>query len=201
MEALREDGLIARWGVSNFDADDMEDLLEAGGDACSTNQVLYNVSRRGPEYDLLPLMEKLTVPVTALQPGRAGEARWASGAGRGRQAPRGDGSEGCAGLAPAPSRRLGDPQSRNGCACRGEPSCVGYQLVGPGYGGHRQSISAANEESVAGDAVIVPTLTLALSPFAQAALSKEVERLSSLTSMKTDFPRAANACSICSILD
>ncbi len=58
MEALREDGLIARWGVSNFDADDMEDLLEAGGDACSTNQVLYNLSRRGPEYDLLPLMEK-----------------------------------------------------------------------------------------------------------------------------------------------
>ncbi len=68
MEALREDGLIARWGVSNFDADDMEDLLEAGGDACSTNQVLYNLSRRGPEYDLLPLMEKLTVPVTAYSP-------------------------------------------------------------------------------------------------------------------------------------
>ena len=68
MEALREDGMIARWGVSNFDADDMEDLLEAGGDACSTNQVLYNLSRRGPEYDLLPLMEKLTVPVTAYSP-------------------------------------------------------------------------------------------------------------------------------------
>ena len=68
MEGLREDGLIARWGVSNFDADDMEDLLEAGGDGCSTNQVLYNLSRRGPEYDLLPLMEKLTVPVTAYSP-------------------------------------------------------------------------------------------------------------------------------------
>ena len=68
MEALREEGLIARWGVSNFDADDMEDLLEAGGDACSTNQILYNLSRRGPEYDLLPLMEKLTVPVTAYSP-------------------------------------------------------------------------------------------------------------------------------------
>ncbi len=68
MEALRDDGLIARWGVSNFDADDMEDLLEAGGDACSTNQVLYNLSRRGPEYDLMPLMEKLTVPITAYSP-------------------------------------------------------------------------------------------------------------------------------------
>ncbi len=68
MEALREDGLIARWGVSNFDADDMEDLLEAGGDACSTNQVLYNLTRRGPEYDLLPLMEKLSMPVTAYSP-------------------------------------------------------------------------------------------------------------------------------------
>lgn len=68
MEALRDDGLIARWGVSNFDADDVEDLLEAGGDACSTNQVLYNLSRRGPEYGLLPLMEKLTMPVMAYSP-------------------------------------------------------------------------------------------------------------------------------------
>ena len=68
MEALREDGLIAAWGVSNFDADDMEDLLEAGGDGCATDQVLLNLTRRGPEFDLLPLLGKLSVPAMAYSP-------------------------------------------------------------------------------------------------------------------------------------
>lgn len=68
MEALRDEGLIAAWGVSNFDADDMEDLFEAGGDGCATNQILYNVTRRGPEFDLLPLMDKLSLPAMAYCP-------------------------------------------------------------------------------------------------------------------------------------
>ena len=68
MEALRDSGLIGAWGVSNFDADDLEDLLEAGGDGGVTNQVLYNLTRRGPEYDLLPLMDKLSLPAMAYSP-------------------------------------------------------------------------------------------------------------------------------------
>ena len=68
MEALRDEGLIAAWGVSNFDADDMEDLFEAGGDGCATNQILYNLTRRGPEFDLLPLMDKLSLPAMAYSP-------------------------------------------------------------------------------------------------------------------------------------
>ena len=68
MEALRDDGLIAAWGVSNFDADDMEDLLDADGHGCATDQVLYNLTRRGPEFDLLPLMAKLQMPVMAYSP-------------------------------------------------------------------------------------------------------------------------------------
>lgn len=68
MEALRDDGLIARWGVSNFDADDVEDLLDAGGDACATDQILFNLARRGPEYDLLPFLEKLSMPCMAYSP-------------------------------------------------------------------------------------------------------------------------------------
>lgn len=68
MEALREDGLIRAWGVSNFDADDIEDLLDAGGDACATDQVLYNPARRGPEFDLLPLLDKLAMPAMAYSP-------------------------------------------------------------------------------------------------------------------------------------
>ena len=68
MEALREDGLIGAWGVSNFDADDIEDLIEAGGDACASDQVLFNLSRRGPEFDMLPLLDKLSMPAMAYSP-------------------------------------------------------------------------------------------------------------------------------------
>ena len=68
MEALRDEGLIAAWGVSNFDADDLEDLIDAGGDGCATDQVLYNPTRRGPEFDLLPLMDKLSMPAMAYSP-------------------------------------------------------------------------------------------------------------------------------------
>jgi diketogulonate reductase-like aldo/keto reductase len=53
-EALKRAGKIRHWGVSNFDADEMKELFEVpGGRACATNQILYNLSRRGPEYDLL----------------------------------------------------------------------------------------------------------------------------------------------------
>ena len=68
MEALRDEGLVAAWGVSNFDADDLEDLIDAGGDACAANQILFNLTRRGPEFDLLPLMGKLSVPCMAYSP-------------------------------------------------------------------------------------------------------------------------------------
>lgn len=54
MEALVAAGKIVRWGVSNFDTDDMDDLIAASGDRCSTNQILYNLTRRSPEHELLP---------------------------------------------------------------------------------------------------------------------------------------------------
>ena len=68
MEALRDEGLIEAWGVSNFDSDDVEDLLEAGGDGCAANQILLNLTRRGPEFDLLPLLDKLSMPAMAYSP-------------------------------------------------------------------------------------------------------------------------------------
>lgn len=67
-EALKAAGKIRMWGVSNFDVADMEDLAEAGGQACATNQVLYNVARRGPEFDLFPEMQALGLPVMAYSP-------------------------------------------------------------------------------------------------------------------------------------
>jgi diketogulonate reductase-like aldo/keto reductase len=67
--ALAERGKIRHWGVSNFDRDDMEELVGlAGGDVVATDQVLYNLSRRGIEADLLPWCADRGVPVMAYSP-------------------------------------------------------------------------------------------------------------------------------------
>ena len=50
------EGKIRHWGVSNFDADDMAELLAVpDGTNCAANQVLYNPEHRGIEFDLLRL--------------------------------------------------------------------------------------------------------------------------------------------------
>jgi diketogulonate reductase-like aldo/keto reductase len=69
MEALVQAGKIRHWGVSNLDTDDMEELAALpGGEACATNQVLYNLTRRGIEWDLLPWCREHTVPIMAYSP-------------------------------------------------------------------------------------------------------------------------------------
>jgi diketogulonate reductase-like aldo/keto reductase len=68
MEQLVAAGKIRRWGVSNLDTPDLEELLTAGGAACATDQVLYNLTRRGPEYDLLPWLADRHLPVMAYSP-------------------------------------------------------------------------------------------------------------------------------------
>ncbi len=68
-EKLKADGKIRNWGVSNFDTDDMEELFSVtDGKNCAANQVLYNLSRRGPEYDLLPWCQSHGVPIMAYSP-------------------------------------------------------------------------------------------------------------------------------------
>lgn len=68
-EDLRRAGRIGAWGVSNFDTDDMEELVEVpDGQNCAANQVLYNLSRRGIEYDLLPWCQQRGIPVMAYSP-------------------------------------------------------------------------------------------------------------------------------------
>jgi diketogulonate reductase-like aldo/keto reductase len=68
-EELQRAGKIGDWGVSNFDVDDMDELLAApGGAAVATNQVLYNLTRRGIEYDLLPWCARRAIPVMAYSP-------------------------------------------------------------------------------------------------------------------------------------
>ncbi|HEX2910617.1 MAG TPA: aldo/keto reductase [Chloroflexia bacterium] len=68
-ETLQKAGKIRNWGVSNFDPSDMEELFRlAGGEKVATNQVLYNLTRRGIEYDLLPWCQERNVPVMAYSP-------------------------------------------------------------------------------------------------------------------------------------
>jgi diketogulonate reductase-like aldo/keto reductase len=67
--ALIRAGKIRHWGVSNFDTDDMEELAGlAGGAAVAANQVLYNLTRRGIEYDLVPWCRARKVPIMAYSP-------------------------------------------------------------------------------------------------------------------------------------
>ena len=68
-EQLVRAGKIRYWGVSNFDVADMEELAGLPrGAAVATNQVLYNLTRRGIEYDLLPWCAQRNIAVMAYSP-------------------------------------------------------------------------------------------------------------------------------------
>jgi diketogulonate reductase-like aldo/keto reductase len=72
-EKLRSAGKIKRWGVSNFDVDDMKELRAIeNGQNCAANQVLYNLENREIEFDLLPMItdhsSPFTCPVMAYSP-------------------------------------------------------------------------------------------------------------------------------------
>jgi diketogulonate reductase-like aldo/keto reductase len=67
--ALQREGKILEFGVSNFDRDDMLEAASLpGGDAIATNQVLYNLLKRGVEWDLLPWMHQQHMPLMAYSP-------------------------------------------------------------------------------------------------------------------------------------
>lgn len=68
-EQLKSDGLIGAWGVSNFDTDDMEELVSvSSGSNVAANQILYNLGRRGPEFDLIPWCRARNIPTMAYSP-------------------------------------------------------------------------------------------------------------------------------------
>ena len=68
-EALLASGAIRAWGVSNFDVDDMEELVALQvGAACASNQLLYNLRRRGIELGLLPWCRERGIPIMAYSP-------------------------------------------------------------------------------------------------------------------------------------
>jgi diketogulonate reductase-like aldo/keto reductase len=76
VEAFRQlaaAGSIRRWGVSNFDVDDMEELATLGED-CALNQVWYSLGERGAEFALLPWMRERGMPLMAYSPIDQGRA-------------------------------------------------------------------------------------------------------------------------------
>jgi len=74
-EKLRAAGKIKRWGVSNFDVDDMKELLSLEhGHKCAANQVLYNLENREIEFDVLPWSHTNKIPIMAYSPvGHSGQ--------------------------------------------------------------------------------------------------------------------------------
>lgn len=67
--ALQKAGKIRNYGVSNLDLEEMQELWSvAGGTGVATDQLLYNLSRRGIEWDLLPWLRKRRVVMMAYSP-------------------------------------------------------------------------------------------------------------------------------------
>jgi diketogulonate reductase-like aldo/keto reductase len=66
---LQRDGKIRHHGVSNFDLDDMQEWVAlSGGDTVAANQILYNLQRRGPEWELIPWCRERRVAIMAYTP-------------------------------------------------------------------------------------------------------------------------------------
>jgi diketogulonate reductase-like aldo/keto reductase len=68
-DKLQRDGKIRHHGVSNFGLDDMKEWVAlSGGKTVASNQILYNLTRRGPEYDLIPWCRARGIPIMAYSP-------------------------------------------------------------------------------------------------------------------------------------
>lgn len=73
-ETLKAEGKIGAWGVSNFDVDDMEELMSLpGGGAVAANQVLYNLGKRGIDHDLVGWQRERSIPLMAYSPVAQGD--------------------------------------------------------------------------------------------------------------------------------
>lgn len=77
MEKLVQMEKIKSWGVSNFDVDDMKELLRIpNGENCVVNQLMYHLGSRGIEYELKPLLDKHNIKIMAYCPlAHGGETR------------------------------------------------------------------------------------------------------------------------------
>ncbi len=139
MRSLVAQGRIRRWGVSNLDTDDMEELAAACGEVqdCAVNQVYYSVGERGAEFSLQPH-----------RPGRAGAG---CGPGEDRAAPGRQRGAARAGLGALAARRRRNPEggARGASARQPRGRRTGAQPGRPRR--HRPPPSAAHAQEAAGD--------------------------------------------------
>ena len=73
VDGVQAAGKIGAWGVSNLDLADMDELARAGGQTCAVDQILYNVTRRGAEFALMPALSARNIPVMAYSPMEQGK--------------------------------------------------------------------------------------------------------------------------------
>ena len=151
---LREAGKIADFGVSNFDRGDMEDAARLDKGLTGSNQVLYCLSRRGPEFDLLPLMRKRSIPLMAYSPLDQGGLVAQAGAEEARR--RGRLHAGAAGacLGAGPARRRHHPEVVQPRAREGEFRRPRGEALAEDPGRPRPRLPAAQGQAGAGDAVV-----------------------------------------------
>lgn len=104
MAELKREGKILQWGMGNFDAGDMQNVLSLpdGGD-CAADQVLYNMGSRGAEYGLIPWCARRGIPIMAYTPFEGEGGGMASAAGCWRKSP--------ADVAPSPRKSCWRGQS------------------------------------------------------------------------------------------
>ena len=68
-ERLKRDGKVRHHGVSNLNTEDMKEWIGlAGGETVAANQILYNLSRRGPEWELIPWCRERRIAIMAYSP-------------------------------------------------------------------------------------------------------------------------------------
>jgi diketogulonate reductase-like aldo/keto reductase len=73
-EKVKSLGKIKSWGVSNLDVSDLEKIMKLpNGVNCAANQVRYNLGDRGIEFDLIPMMNNLDMPLIAYAPVARGD--------------------------------------------------------------------------------------------------------------------------------
>jgi hypothetical protein len=145
---LASDGHIRRWGVSNFDVDDMEELA-ALGDGCAVDQVWYSLGQRDPEYALLPWL-RARHAADGLQPDRPGARRPRPRARRDRVGARPDRRPGGARGRADAARRGGDPEGQQRRAPARQPGRRGGHPRRGRPRGHRASVSAPGPQVAAG---------------------------------------------------
>ena len=152
---LQRAGKIRHYGVSNLDPGEMREWRAcAGGDATTANQLLYNLSRRGIEWELLPWLRERARAGDGLFAARAGAPVEAEAACRFRQTPRHDAGAGCIGVAAAQRRRDCDPENRQPRARRRIRRRIGYQTDRRAARRARPPVSAARGPASARNALI-----------------------------------------------